>query len=252
MARFSAVILFVAAIIYGPHMEAGEHLITVGDFSNLQDSKSLPENWEPLHFEDIERHTDYKPVRTENGHVIRAESQNSSSGLIRKVRIDPVKYPIVEWNWKISNVYEKGDARKKAGDDYPARLYITFAYEPDKMGFFQKLKFKTVKIIYGEYPPTSTLNYIWANQVETGSILANPYTDKVKMIAVESGSNKANQWIRERRNILEDYREIYGEDPPEITGVAIMTDSDNTGEEATAWYGDIIFKSGKNSSPDEE
>lgn len=232
---------------YCSPLQAGEQLI-VGDFSNLKGNETLPENWEPLHFKDIERHTDYSPVNTKDTYVIKASSKNSSSGLIRKIRIDPLKYPVVEWSWKISNVYEKGNARKKSGDDYPARIYITFAYEPDKAGFFQKVKFEAIKAIHGQYPPTSALNYIWASKLKKGSILANPFTEKVKMIAVQSGSEKASQWVKERRNILRDYREIYGENPPEISGVAIMTDSDNTGEEAAAWYGDIIFKSGENST----
>ena len=71
--------------------------------------------------------------------------------------------------------------------------------------------------------------------------MPNPYTDRVKMIVIESGSDQAQQWLSEKRNILQDYRDIFGEDPPHISGVAIMTDSDNTGEAATAWYGDIVF-----------
>jgi hypothetical protein len=61
------------------------------------------------------------------------------------------------------------------------------------------------------------------------------------MIVIESGSDKLNQWIAEKRDIAADYRKAFGEDPPAISGIAIMTDSDNTGESATAWYGDIIF-----------
>jgi hypothetical protein len=62
------------------------------------------------------------------------------------------------------------------------------------------------------------------------------------MIAVESGESKVNQWVCEERNILEDYKKAFGENPSMISGIAIMTDTDNTGESATAYYGDIIFK----------
>lgn len=62
------------------------------------------------------------------------------------------------------------------------------------------------------------------------------------MVVVRNKDDSRKTWITETRNILEDYREIWGEDPPGISGVAIMTDTDNTGGEAEAWYGDIIFK----------
>ena len=62
------------------------------------------------------------------------------------------------------------------------------------------------------------------------------------MIVVDSGDENVNQWITYTRNLLEDYRNAFHTDPPLITGVAIMTDTDNTGEAATAYYGDIVFK----------
>jgi hypothetical protein len=62
------------------------------------------------------------------------------------------------------------------------------------------------------------------------------------MIVVESGLDRVGQWIEEQRNVYEDYKQAFGEEPPLVNGVAIMTDTDNTGEEATAFYGDIGFK----------
>jgi hypothetical protein len=61
------------------------------------------------------------------------------------------------------------------------------------------------------------------------------------LIAVESGNSRAGQWVTVERDILADYRRVFGEDPPEAGGIAIMTDTDNTGAEATAWYGDITL-----------
>jgi regulator of sigma D len=59
------------------------------------------------------------------------------------------------------------------------------------------------------------------------------------MIAVRSGSAQLGQWLDEKRNLLEDYWKCFGEDPPKAGAVAIMTDTDNTGEHAVAWYGPI-------------
>ena len=88
---------------------------------------------------------------------------------------------------------------------------------------------------------TKAINYIWANRLPAGESLPNAYTSNAVMVAVESGNDKAGTWVREERNIYEDYRALFGKEPPDLGAVAIMTDTDNTGEEATAWYGDITL-----------
>lgn len=152
------------------------------------------------------------------------------------------EYPWLQWRWKIAHLLEKGDVHSQQGDDYPARLYITFAYDPTRLSIFQKLKYEAVKLLYGDYPPLAAINYIWDGRTPAGTIVPNAYTDRVRMIVVESGSARLNQWVTETRNLYEDYRQAFGEEPPPISGVAIMTDTDNTGESATAHYGDIVFK----------
>jgi hypothetical protein len=148
----------------------------------------------------------------------------------------------VQWRWKVTNVLHKGDVTRKEGDDYPARIYITFEYDSSKVGFFDKAKYETVKLLYGQYPPMAAINYIWESKAPKGTVVPNPYTDQVKMIVVESGVERLNLWVSEERNVYEDYKKAFGDEPPLISGVAIMTDTDNTGESATAYYGDIVFK----------
>ena len=114
-----------------------------------------------------------------------------------------------------------------------------------KMPGSGKRKFGAIKALYGEYPPKAAINYIWGSNAPRGTRVPNPYTDRVTMIVVQSGDARKNTWITETRNIYEDYQEAFGEKPPAISGVGIMTDTDNTGDSATSYYGDIIFKSGE-------
>jgi hypothetical protein len=103
--------------------------LPIGIFSESQPGKRFPTGWGPLTFEKIPTHTQYDLVKDEDQVVVKAVSYHSSSGLTRKITIDPKKYPVVQWRWKVQNILKKGDVTEKSGDDYPARLYITFEYD---------------------------------------------------------------------------------------------------------------------------
>jgi hypothetical protein len=149
----------------------------------------------------------------------------------------------MRWKWKVDNVYEKGDIRDKAGDDYPIRVYVTFQYDPERAGIGERLEYGIAKTLYGKYPPDSTLNYVWTGQEITERIITSPYTDRAKIVILEKGRTKIGKWVEETVNILDDYRTAFGKDPPQTAGIAIMNDSDNTGEEAVSYVEYIeVFK----------
>ncbi|MGB5259035.1 MAG: DUF3047 domain-containing protein [Gammaproteobacteria bacterium] len=215
--------------------------LEVGRFSSANIAETLPPGWEPLTFSKIERHTDYSLVKADNTVVVKAVSNQSASGLTRAVSIAPARYPVIQWQWKVDNILQKGDVTSKDGDDYAARIYITFALDPERAGYLERLKHEAARVIFGQDVPYRAISYIWASNTPAGAMVANPYTDRVMMIAVEGGDEKAGQWVTEKRNIQEDYKQAFGAEPAMISGIAIMTDTDNTRESAIAWYGDIIF-----------
>lgn len=234
-------VLLLVALSSNIAYAESENILEVGMFSSSSADKKIPDHWEPMTFKNIQKQTSYRLIEKHGKTVIRAESNGSASGLIRKITIDPREYPWITWRWKISNVYEKADITSKKGDDYPARIYITFEYDPDKLNMLEKTKYKMSRLLYGQYPPHAAINYIWESKAEKETIVPNPYTERVKMIVIESGNEYVGLWREEKRNIYEDYKKAFGEEPPMISGVAIMTDSDNTGEFAVVYYGDILF-----------
>jgi hypothetical protein len=213
--------------------------LAVGAFSLA--GGQLPADWKPLEFPKIPAHTSYRVEPDGAGFAVRAESKAAASGLIRKLPIDLRQYPIVRWRWRVENLIEGSDPTRKAGDDYPARIYIAFRYEPERVPFFRKAAFKAAQALFGDIP-IGAINYIWTTRGTEGSVIDNPYAGSfVKMIPVRSGPERVGRWSEEQRNVYEDYRRAFGEEPPQIEGVAIMTDTDNTGESASALYGDIYF-----------
>lgn len=165
--------------------------------------------------------TDYRLVEKEGRQVLQAKARGTASGLVRKITFDPHEYRYLRWSWKIESPVAGGDARIKKGDDYAARVYVVF---PGRF-FWQ----------------TRALNYVWANRLPQGDFIPNAFTANARLLAVQSGGAKAGQWIDEQRDLVADYRRLFGEEPPMAGALAIMTDADNTGATAIAWYGDIIL-----------
>jgi hypothetical protein len=135
-------------------------VIEVGKFSAATVGDKLPSGWKPLSFKKIEKQTSYTLVKDEGKVVVKAVARASASGLIREIEINPKEYPIVQWRWKVTNILKKGNVKQKDGDDYPARIYITFKYDPGKLSLAEKAKYEAVRVLYGQYPPHGALNYI--------------------------------------------------------------------------------------------
>ncbi len=215
-------------------------VLEVGRFSGSRPGSALPDGWKPLTFKKVAKSTVYELVTDGSAVVVKATSDAGASGLTKEVKIDPSIFPVVHWRWKVENLLTRSDVTRKSGDDYPARLYITFEYDPEKVSLGRKLKYQAGRALFGDIP-IAALNYIWDAKTPVGTVVDNAYTDFAKMIVVETGATKVGMWVEESRNVYRDYKEAFGEDPPMINGIAIMTDTDNTKERAIAYYGDIRF-----------
>lgn len=206
-------------------------LINISTLAIQEDFNSL-DSWNPLSFKKVERQSKYT---TEMG-ILKSKSNNSASGIIYKDTFNPYTTSSVKWRWRVDNIYKSGDARSKSGDDFPLRVYIIFRSNK------KSLKESLAKSIYGEALPHSALSYVWDSKNNIGEVIRNPYTSSARQIIIESGSKNLKRWIVEERNILEDYRLAFGEDPPNKASIAIMNDSDNTGESSISYMDYIYIK----------
>ncbi|MBU4278005.1 MAG: DUF3047 domain-containing protein [Proteobacteria bacterium] len=205
-------LLALAALALG----AAAGVVTVGHFS----AGDLA-GWEPKEFKGL---TTYSLVEVDGRKVLKAVSESSASALIREIEADPAKTPTLSWSWKIEKTLPGGDGRSKAGDDFAARVYVVF---PSFL-----------------FWNTRALNYVWANKLPVGRTWPNAFAgDNVMMMAVNSGNGQAGQWVSHRRDLAADFRRCFGEEPPAIGAIAVMTDSDNTKGSAVAYYGDITLSS---------
>jgi len=175
--------------------------------------------WETREFKGRTR---YRLVSLEGRRVLRADVRGTASGLFRKIEIDLERTPWLHWSWRVDNIYQGVDEQQKSGDDYPARIYVV-----DSGGLL--------------FWNTRALNYVWSSTMPAGRAWPSAFTSNAMLLAVESGSGHTGQWRHYRRNVREDFKRLFGADVNRIEAVALMTDADNAGQAATAYYGDIYF-----------
>lgn len=157
--------------------------------------------------------------------AVRADCRDAASGLFLETPVSLRETPVLEWSWRVDETFPSDGPGEdtKAGDDYPARLYVV------KDGGLLPWRSRAV-------------NYVWASGKPAGTDWANAYAGQARMVAVRSGPPaEAGTWVTERRNVAEDFRRYHGSVPDEIDALAIMTDCDDRDASARAWYGTIRF-----------
>jgi len=224
----TVILILLYGLVWAPAFTETKTVLFREDFNTLG-------NWEPFFFSTIENHSTYEIVTDSTNAFLKAHSNASASALIYKKTFNVYDYPMVSWRWKVDNVYQGGNAKTKKGDDYPLRVYITFPFDQGKAGFLEKVKYASARLVFGEYPPESCLNYIWANRHFKEDVLTSTYTKKSKLFPLKSGSELTGTWHSEHINIIADYQKAFGSKPPDTARLAIMNDSDNTGESSVSY-----------------
>lgn len=237
----AATFVFFVFIAAGAYALEDASAVVIDRFSGAVGNDGLPQGWKFYALPRKKSPTRYSVREDGSNWFLEAESKESASAIYKELRLDIKKTPILRWRWKIDHTLKKGDERTRDGDDYAGRVYVTFQYEPEKSSFYDRVKRAVAEKVFGIALPGNTVNYIWANKLPKDEAAYNPYTDQVVMIAVESGNRLSGQWVSEERDVYADYRRFFNEDPPEATGIVIMTDTDNTRESTVAFYDEISF-----------
>ncbi|MFH1815744.1 MAG: DUF3047 domain-containing protein [Pseudomonadota bacterium] len=182
---------------------------------------------------------DFRLAELDGLTVLRVEASNAASALIHTRRFDPLATPWLNWRWRADVLPEGGRFATRDGDDYALRIYVLFDLDPARLSFGTRTKIRLARTFYGEQIPTAVLCYVWDTRAAPGSRAWSAYTDRVRMIAVDGAGSPIGNWREASRNLVEDYREAFGEDPPAVTGVVVASDSDNTGGHTLGYFGDL-------------
>lgn len=211
---FTTSLSFILFSLFATLAIADNEVIPVATFSQGDLSQ-----WEPHSFNGL---TQYQLITQDKVTILKATSQKTGSGLVKRQQIDLHRTPFLNWEWKVEKALYRLSETFKEGDDFAARIYIVV----DGGVFFWN---------------TIALNYVWSSGQAKNTLWESPFTSNAKMIAVESGNQFKNQWRTEKRNVRQDMIKAFGTDYRFINAIAIMTDTDNSGQSVIAYYGDIYF-----------
>ena len=202
--------------------------------------ESPPQGWRPYILRPDRVKTVYSMARRDGHTALHAVADRASSGLSCATDIDPQRTPWLRWEWRVDTVHQKATVADDLREDTPARLVIAFAGDMQTLSLRDRIFFEQVELFTGHLLPFATLTYVWDGQLPVGTVLPYARSARIRYDVVESGAAHAGQWLRYERNVLDDYRRVFGEAPAgHITSVGVLTDSDDLKNHAEAWYGDI-------------
>ena len=247
--RTATALLLAVALLATAGPPAGAQSMQAGQlvtpFSAAKPGAALPQGWEPLTFGSLKTPTKYDLVESDGTVVARARADAAAAGLNFPVKFDVRSAPVVEFRWRIAKLIDDADSRIAAKEDSPVRLVLGFDGDKSKLTFKERTASVLAKSATGKELPYAQLIYVWSNSEPVGTVIENTHTRRVRMLVAATGAGNAGKWVTLTRNLPEDFKRAFGEDPGMLTDVGIMTDTDNTGASVEAWYGDIRFLAAK-------
>ena len=168
----------------------------------------------------VRRRTQYEAITLDGRRCLRAQSHDGASILMSAVRFDPHAYARLSWAWRVDRLVDGEALDRKDGSDAAARVYVYF---------------ETPGLPWQKH----SLDYVWSATLPVGTVLDSAYAQTSKIIVVESGADSPGQWRTETRNLVDDYTRCFGEAPPDVVAIGVMSDTDTIGGDALAYFDEL-------------
>ena len=231
-------IVFIVANITFISAQAAE-IVKLDNFQN--ESVEVPSPWRIIQLNKKIAPTLYKIKRWDDVLAIEATANNSMALLARPVEVDLKLTPVLCWRWRVAAPLSAADMSTKEGDDYAARVYVSFSLPASELGFTTRMKLKLARSIYGDAVPDAAINYVWDNRYPVGTRKPNAYTDRTRMIVAETGTTNAGKWITARQDVEQDVIAEFATTQARLIQLSVAADTDNTHEKAHAGFADIHY-----------
>ena len=189
--------------------------------------------------------TAFSIVDLEGARVLKVEADDSYGNLIHALHAQIGEKSTLAWKWRVDKLVEDADLKTRSGDDAPAKVCVFFAFDAGKLPLGERAKLALAHTSTGQDVPPETLCYVWDNKLAEGTGLVNAFTRRVRFVVLQSGPAKLGQWQSQRRTVAADYLRAFADEAdgkvPEVVGVAVSADADNTHGKGLAYVGDIAL-----------
>lgn len=200
----------------------------------------IPGGWHPVGLPG-KASTEYRATQKDGRAATAARSDRSASMLRKRVDVPPDRLGEISFSWWVEDLVAEKSVADIDREDAPARVLFGFGGDTTKLPARTRMLFELAQALTGEPPPYATLMYVWDASAPVGTVIINPRSDRIRKIVLDSGPAKLRQWRDHRRNLAADFRLAFGEEPGPLLSIGLMTDSDNTGTSARAWYGEVTL-----------
>jgi hypothetical protein len=208
-------------------------------FSTMKPAGGPPQEWKPFVLSSSKKNTDYLLVAEDGVTVLRAMAHGSASALVFKTEFDPNKFPTLSWRWKVAQGIPDANNADVSKEDSPLRVIVAFDGDQSKLTLKDKFASSFAQNASGQPLPYATLMYIWGNKVPINKVTTSGRTSRIRMLALNVDDQGVGKWHSFTRNLVEDFKLAFGEEPGKVTGIELLTDTDNTGGDTESFYGDI-------------
>lgn len=228
--------LLVAAAVEGA---------AIAPFSGAVPGAAIPASWRAVTLPNRPP-ARFEIVPDEGRAVLQVVAQAAASTLVHTLDADTRANPMLSWRWKVDHALDGAKLGTEEGDDFAARVYVSFDLPLGSLPAVERAKVNLARLVFGEDVPAAAICYVWDNANPRGTSQWNPFAPRrVRMVVLQSGNARARAWVAETRDLEADFRAAFGiaaaAPVPRITGVAVGVDTDQTGESATAWFGDLTL-----------
>ena len=194
---------------------AAEDRLVIADFTTGVNEKGVPRGWQ---LKEKSGKADFAVVKDGDLNAVRFRSAVTSFSLQKEVRVDLKQFPMLTWKWKVTKLPVGGDFRKSKTDDQAAQLFLAFS------------KTKAIVYIWDTTAPQGTMGYA-----------AAPWPMSIKTVVVRSGTADTGKWFTEVRNVYDDYKKLFGDEPSEVAGVRLQINSQHTETSAESYFANVVF-----------
>jgi hypothetical protein len=236
---FTAVALIFCSWLFA---EDNDLTLDMGLSSKHFEEGKIPVEWQLRKWPGRTRGASAKWIMKDGFDAVRLHSKGVLTFLEKTVDIDIREYPVITWKWRVEKILEDVDERTKEGDDHPIRLF--FVFEPDESQqsiWFRLKRWLYLDRIHGHPFGGRFIEYVWSSHLKSGEVINDPGKPWQKLIVIEGGSDNLNKWLSYERNLYEDFKKSYGEEPRRLIFIGVLNDTDQTGQETVSYIADLIF-----------